>query len=142
MKCTVVGDSVNLASRIEAITKRYGTGLLISEHTRDRLAHPEALHLRPVDRVQVAGKQRPVELYEVYDIDPPAVRDAKDATAATWAAAREAYYAQRFDEAAAAVALVRQQVDDPVTRQLAARCARWRATAPPAGWDGVEVLEK
>ena len=67
--CTVLGDSVNLASRIESLTVRYGTRLLVSSSVVDALSSPGDYELREVDRVVVKGKTEPVRLFEVIDVD-------------------------------------------------------------------------
>ncbi|MFO1080503.1 MAG: adenylate/guanylate cyclase domain-containing protein [Reyranellaceae bacterium] len=66
MDGTVISDAVNLAARIEDLTKRYKKPMLISEHTRRRLADPAAYDIRPVDTAVVKGKTQPVALYEVH----------------------------------------------------------------------------
>ncbi|MBS0546800.1 MAG: HAMP domain-containing protein [Proteobacteria bacterium] len=65
MDGTVISDAVNLAARIESLTKVYKVGVLISQFTRERLAAPDAYRIRPVDEVTVKGKTRPVQLFEV-----------------------------------------------------------------------------
>jgi adenylate cyclase len=62
---TVVGDHVNLASRIEALNKNYGTSILISEYTYERVKD-EFRDVREVDSVKVRGREQPVRLYELY----------------------------------------------------------------------------
>jgi predicted ATPase/class 3 adenylate cyclase len=79
MALTVIGDAVNLASRIESTTKRYGSSLLIGDDTRDRLVSPERFDIRRMERVSVVNRRRPVTIYEVYTEDPPDLRDAKRA---------------------------------------------------------------
>ena len=66
MDGTVISDAVNLASRIESLTKDYHVGLLISEYTYEQLADPRAYDIRPIDVVVVKGKTRPVTLFEVF----------------------------------------------------------------------------
>jgi len=80
MDGTVISDAVNLASRVESLTKTYRVGLLISQHTYDRLADPKAYDIRPIDVVVVKGKTRPVTLYEVFQRNDPAERAAKERT--------------------------------------------------------------
>jgi len=80
MDGTVISDAVNLASRVESLTKVYHVRMLISQHTYEQLADPMAYAIRPIDVVVVKGKTRPVVLYEVFERDPPARRAAKEAT--------------------------------------------------------------
>lgn len=71
MDGTVISDAVNLAARIESLTKDYAAPMLISEFTYRELSQPEASAIRPVDVVVVKGKTRPVAIYAVSP--PPAV---------------------------------------------------------------------
>ena len=80
MDGTVISDAVNLASRVESLTKTYRIGLLISQHTYDRLADPKAYDIRPIDVVVVKGKTKPVTLFEVFQRNDPAERAAKGRT--------------------------------------------------------------
>lgn len=77
MDGTVISDAVNLAARIESLTKVYRVRMLISQYTYDHLADPAAYAIRPLDVVVVRGKTRPVVLFEVFDRDPPPEREAK-----------------------------------------------------------------
>ncbi|MGH3870793.1 MAG: AAA family ATPase [Pseudonocardiaceae bacterium] len=79
MALTVIGDAVNLASRVESITKRYGSHLLISAETYAQLVDGDQFDIRRMERVMVVNRRRPVTVYEVYDEDPEPVRAAKRA---------------------------------------------------------------
>ena len=81
MDGTVISDAVNLAARIESLTKNYQGGLLISQYTYEQLADPKAYDIRPIDVVVVKGKTRPVTIFEVFQPNPPAERAAKGAPA-------------------------------------------------------------
>jgi two-component system sensor histidine kinase ChiS len=70
MEGTVIADAVNLASRVEELTKIYQTPLLITEHTYRQLAEPMQYHIRVIDVVKVKGKSEEVTVYEIYDADP------------------------------------------------------------------------
>ena len=80
MDGTVISDAVNLASRVESLTKVYHVGILISQNTYDRLADPKAYDIRPIDIVVVKGKTQPITLFEVFNRDDPAERAAKART--------------------------------------------------------------
>ncbi len=77
MVLTIIGDAVNLAARIESVNKRYGSALLVSDATYNRLARPDEFHLRRMERVMVVNRRQPVTIYEVYDEDPAPLRAAK-----------------------------------------------------------------
>ncbi|MGA9383287.1 MAG: adenylate/guanylate cyclase domain-containing protein, partial [Phormidium sp.] len=77
MESTVVSDAVNLASRLEGLTKNYGVSLLISHYTFLSLNNANAYDIRLIDKVKVKGKSEMVTVYEVFDADPPEVKQAK-----------------------------------------------------------------
>jgi len=77
MDTTVISDAVNLASRVENLTKTYRVPLIITEETYLALQDPDAIALRRIDRVLVQGKSQPVVLYEVLEADEPSRRAAK-----------------------------------------------------------------
>ncbi len=80
MDVTVIGDAVNLAARLERITREWDVSLLISEHTLLSLNDPAPFGIRLIDRPQIRGKQEIQSVYEVFDADPPALRAAKRKT--------------------------------------------------------------
>ncbi|NES74450.1 MULTISPECIES: adenylate/guanylate cyclase domain-containing protein [Okeania] len=80
MDGTVLGDAVNLSSRVEGLTKTYGVSLLITDKTWQGLKNSLAYDLRFIDRVRAKGKAKAVSLFEIFSADPPELRDAKIAT--------------------------------------------------------------
>ncbi len=80
MESTVISDSVNLASRMEKLTKIYGTPLLISEECLKHLSHPEKFQTRFVDVVAVQGKSHPIKLIEILNAYDPEVIELKLST--------------------------------------------------------------
>ncbi len=80
MDGTVISDAVNLASRVERLTKNYGVSLLITEETYTRLLHPTDYAIRIIDTVKVKGKSQPVTVYEVFETDSPEIKQGKLAT--------------------------------------------------------------
>lgn len=77
MDSTVISDAVNLAARLEELTKLYGVSILISEGTYFRLQNPGRFCLRFLDRVKIKGKARPQSIYELFDDNPESLRKAK-----------------------------------------------------------------
>ena len=77
MDSTVISDAVNLASRVESLTKSYGVPLLITEQTFSRLTQVSNYAIRSIDTVKVKGKSQKVTVYEVFDADPPIVKEGK-----------------------------------------------------------------
>jgi len=91
MDGTVISDAVNLASRVEGLTKNYGVSLLITQETYSRLENPSQYAIRTLDTVKVKGKSEAVTVYEVFDCDPPEIKEGKLATLQLFAEALEIY---------------------------------------------------
>jgi class 3 adenylate cyclase len=99
MDGTVISDAVNLAARIETLTKAYGIPLLISQYTYDQLTQPQAFDIRPIDVVVVKGKTHAVTILEVFDRNDDAKRAFKTKTRDLLLSGVEALF--RGDRAAA-----------------------------------------
>jgi predicted ATPase/class 3 adenylate cyclase len=123
MVLTTIGDAVNLAARVESTNKRYGSGLLISDATHDRLADPAQFDVRRMERVMVVNRRRPVTIYEVYNEDSAAVRDAKRSAQPAFDEAFAFFDAGDVDQARTAFQRCRQLLpDDPVAPLHLAHC--------------------
>jgi adenylate cyclase len=127
---TALGDTVNLAARLESANKVYGTAILATEATRADAG--DAVLWREIDRVRVVGRAEPVTLFEPC---PP----ERAEVAAGYAAALAEYRAGRF--AAALPLFERLAAGDPPSRIFAARTRGFMA-APPPSWDGVMQFEE
>ena len=77
MDSTVISDAVNLASRLERLTKSYGASLLISHHTFLQLQDSNQYAFRIIDRLKVRGKSAPVSVYEIFDAESPDITEGK-----------------------------------------------------------------
>ncbi len=96
---TVIGDTVNLGSRLQQLTKVYNVPLLISHYTVANLEEPMKYALRLVDRVQVKGKAQKVSVFEVFEADPPAEKQAKLETKPMFETALLDYYVGNIETA-------------------------------------------
>ena len=99
MDSTVISDAVNLASRLEGLTKEYGVSLLISHHTFTSLVQPGKYPLRFIDKLKVKGKSEAVSVFEVFEADPPEIKAGKLKTKALFEEAVLNYHLKRFRSA-------------------------------------------
>lgn len=134
---TVMGDGVNLASRLEGTTKEYGCRILIAESTWRALNG--RLVTREVDLVRVKGKSQPIRIFEVMDrnLNPELEKRLQ-----LYRIAYETYRARRFNEA---LTLFQDAESigwtDPVSQIYVARCQKFLSEPPPEEWDGVFVMK-
>ncbi len=140
MDYTVIGDTVNLASRLEALTKTYGVELIICDTTAANLG-PD-LRTRNLDRIKVRGRQASTTLFEVIDMDRPGIAPRFEAMLERYDAGRSLYQAGDFAGASAAFArgLEADPTDGPTTMMLARTRsleARVADKELAANWDGV-----
>ncbi len=128
MDSTVISDAVNLASRIEGLTKNYSVPLLISQATFERLRDPDNYAIRIVDKVQVKGKSQFVTVYEVFDADPVEVRSAKRENLSIYNEAMLLCDRKEFREAGKLFEeCLRTNPSDRVARIYLKRCRDWRS---------------
>jgi len=99
MDGTVIADAVNLASRVEGLTKVYGTALLITEHTYQKLEDVSKYKIRVIDRVKVKGKSEAVTVYEVFDGDAADIIVLKEQTLADFEEGCVSYHGQQIERA-------------------------------------------
>lgn len=123
MVLTIIGDAVNLAARIESTNKRYGSALLISDRTYQRIAGSEEFDVRRMERVMVVNRRRPVTIYEVYNGDSGPLRAAKRAAQPAFDEAFALFDAGDVDAARAAFQRCRDMLpDDPIAPLHLAHC--------------------
>ncbi|HXN56363.1 MAG TPA: adenylate/guanylate cyclase domain-containing protein [Myxococcales bacterium] len=138
---TVMGDNVNLASRLEGLNKEYGTHVIISEATLAAArgaggGSGEALAVRELDSVQVKGKEAPVRLYELRGLGEVPERDRP--LLDTYANGLALYRRRKFAEARYEFETCLTIADgDGPSRLFLARCDEMLASPPGEAWDGV-----
>ncbi len=141
MQGTVVADAVNLASRLEGLTRVYGSSISISEPTLGQLTDPDQYKHRFVDKVQVKGKKDPVSVHEVFDSDPPAVIELKEKTKDDFEQGLCLYYDRKFSEASVKFnQVLEKHPEDRAARIYLKRSATYMVNGVPDDWTGVEIL--
>jgi two-component system, sensor histidine kinase ChiS len=142
MQTTVIADAVNVAARIEGLTKTFGTPLLVGGAVVERLgAHGH--HLRHLGAVKAKGKTKSVEIYECYDNDDPALVEHKMKTSETFVVAMNEFRKGLFLTAGRLFARIAEQHrGDTAAAYYRDRCAL--TTVRDRGqtrWDGAEIIE-
>lgn len=132
---TVMGDQVNLGSRLESINKQYGTNIIISEHTYKKAA--QDVHARELDLVRVKGKNEPVRIYEL--LGRGQAQGETLGLIGVFEDALQSYRAQRWDEAAETFRHVLQDLkpNDAASQLYLDRIAEVRTQTLSPTWDGV-----
>jgi adenylate cyclase len=131
----LVGDAVNEAARVEALTKYYGVHLLVTRDTFAQLSTQGTRRL--LDRVIVKGKSEPVELFECAN---PLTIGNYGELCVRYKTACDAYYLGRFAEAQAQFLKLAQEYADGPSKVLAERCQLLAAT-PPEHWNGIWKMD-
>ena len=130
---TVLGDAVNLGSRLEGITKVYGVKLLIGEHTYDGL---QGFLCRQIDKVMVKGKDEPIRIYQPLCLEAEATEELKRAVA-DYHEAYGYYLKQQWAEAGQRFSTLHEQDPDTILYSIYIdRIASLRHEQLPADWDG------
>ena len=132
---TLAGDGVNLASRLEGVNKQYGTQILASAATIERVAG--RVECRKLDVIAAKGRSRPTAIYEVLGL-VGSVDPARLARARVYERGLEAYLGRRFQEAIVSFdAVLKEQPEDVAARELRGRASTYLLHPPPPEWTGV-----
>jgi adenylate cyclase len=135
---TVMGDAVNLGSRLEGITKQYGVGIIVGETTREKLK--STFVFRELDRVRVKGKAEPIGIYEPVgvegEVDQAVLEEIK-----LWNQALRHYRGQDWDQAEVALLNLSRMAPSYLYELYTKRIETYRKQPPGENWDGVTTFE-
>ena len=141
MQATVIGDAVNLASRIESATKTFKIDIVVTGSAIEMMENPDDFYLREIDTVRVKGKEHPVKLYEAFDNDPPEVRNAKSEIAPLMNSALKMYKAGEFEQALEIFKVCASKCpEDSIPPIYIKRCSTFLRIPPGPGWTGVSPV--
>jgi class 3 adenylate cyclase/CheY-like chemotaxis protein len=142
MQTTVIADAVNLASRIEGMTKTFGVNLLLSGSVVENLPKEHKFRLRPLGAVRAKGKSEAVEIFECYDNDAHELGEHKDKTQPQFAAGMAEYRKGMLLTAGRIFSRIAEICpEDTVAAYFRDRCTLSVVRERAGPWDGAEHLE-
>ena len=142
MDGSVISDAVNLCSRLQGLTRAYGSAILTTGQTLKMLREPALFHCRFIDRVRVRGKKETVLLFEVLDGEPQRQREKKISHRPELARALRLYYGRDPKAALDIIGqLLKENQEDEILRIYRKRCDLLVNLGVPDGWQGVEDID-
>jgi class 3 adenylate cyclase/HAMP domain-containing protein len=144
MEGTVISDAVNLASRVENLTKVYGSFIIVTDKTLENIQNPDDFNYRYLDRVQVKGKQKWVDIFEILDSESRKQQEMKLETRQLFEQGISLYQSKEFNKALDCFASVLDTNEaDEAAKLYVKRCRYFERHGTPEGWEGVtEMYEK
>jgi adenylate cyclase len=139
MDYTVIGDGVDISSRLEGVTKEYGCDIILSEYTyglcRDHIV------VRELDRIRVKGKTKPISIYELIGDRHHPLNDQTHEFLSLYEQGRSAYTDMNFQQAIRYFEKAqRLQQDDRAIAVHLERANAYLLSPPPTAWDGVHTM--
>ena len=142
MESTVLGDSVNVASRLEGLTKMFKTSIIISDKTQELIQDKNFLS-RKLDRVSVVGRNEPMDIFEIFDYQEETIKDAKLKTLECFENSVEIYERGDWSEASHGFKeCLKHFPEDPAASIYIRRCDMMINNPEVAlGWDGITHMK-
>jgi adenylate cyclase len=135
---TVIGDAVNIASRLEGANKEYGTDIIIGEDTRRQAG--DRIHVRELDRLMVYGRAGGIAIYELLDVAQPGI--APPAWVALYDSGLAAYRARNFIGAIGFFqSVLDTRASDQPARMMVERCSQYLKSPPRADWEATNAMQ-
>ncbi|MCD4745125.1 MAG: adenylate/guanylate cyclase domain-containing protein [Bacteroidales bacterium] len=143
MDGTVISDAVNLASRLEGLTKIYGNSIIISQDTLIKLEDPSHYNYRFLDITKVKGKKQAIYIFEIIDGEPEDIKQLKTQTKSQFAKALNFYKNKEFIKALQQFEEVFKINNQDFTASLyIKRCKDFLEYGIPDNWDGIETIKR
>ena len=127
---TAMGDTINLGSRLEGLTKEYGVGIIISENTKAKISNE--FITRMLDIVTVKGKKKPIKIYELVCMAAE-LNEKQKQIIETYEKGLELYLKRKFTEAIKEF----EKINDYASKAFIERCKEFKKNPPPKDWEGV-----
>lgn len=140
MDGTVISDTVNTASRLEPLNKAYGTHILVTSQMLDKITQP-SFKIRFIDHIYAVGKEEGLQIFEIFDTDPPELIQKKEQLIPIFENAINSYRNKNFSDA---LQLFNQCLaiypEDKVTALYIRRTEKYLAEPPDASWTPITRL--
>ena len=138
MQGDAFSDHVNLASRLEGLTKYYGASIIISSAVLEKIKELSQYSIRYLDRVRVKGRKQPIEIYEVMNADDPSIRDKKLKTNSEFRKGINFYLVGKMKLAEEIFSALNNVFpEDKAILQYLERTKEYIKNGLPTDWDGV-----
>ncbi|MBN2534638.1 MAG: adenylate/guanylate cyclase domain-containing protein [Spirochaetales bacterium] len=135
---TVIGDSVNLAFRLEKLTQFYRSSIIISEWTYKNLTNPDSILIREIDLVIVKGKTESCRIFEVFEADPDDIKELKHKTRDIIQIGIQKYKNRKFKDALTYFKEAKSVYPKDIIPLLyIKRCVEYIKSPPPPNWTGI-----
>ncbi len=137
---TVIGDEVNLASRLEGVNKFYNTKIMIGEKTNELVKN--SFFTRPIDFIRVKGRKTPEKVFELIDFKNKKTSEIYEKFLENYNKAFQFYIARNYSKTIDYIKTACQIIpEDKVIKQLEIKCKNYIKNPPPKDWDGVTILD-
>ena len=138
---TVMGDHVNLGSRLEGANKFYGTNIMISEFTYEHVK--DQFYTRPLDLIKVKGKDKPINVYELIAFKEDKLKESYLQMLQYYEQGINSYKARNWDEAIDSFEqCIKLVPTDSPSEEYRRRCIEYKFNQPPEDWDGITVMKE
>ena len=142
LDAATISDTVNVASRIESLTKHFGVNILLSEDTFLQLSHPDEFNCRYLGKVLVKGKRKAIGIYECFDGDSKIQQILKKQSANMFDKGLKQYFSKKFQAARVTFdAILSANPKDKPAQLFLEKAAYFLANKVEKEWTGVEKME-